>query len=100
MTNLLVAAYGHDSQPAAEREPLLFSGCYFAATGETEDRQAFVKSVFEKLLEQENELAWTDEAIAENQRYRRLASFSLALSALLAACLIGMAVYKYIFRES
>ena len=100
LTNLLVAAYGHDSQPAAEREPLLFSGCYFAATGETEDRQAFVKSVFEKLLEQENELAWTDEAIAENQRYRRLASFSLALSALLAACLIGMAVYKYIFRES
>ena len=96
LTNLLVAAYAHDSQPKAEREPLLFSGCYFAATGETDDRQAFVKSVFEKLIEQENELAWTDEALAENERYRRLARVSLGLSGVLVACLIGMIVYKYL----
>lgn len=95
LTNLLVAAYAHDSQPTADREPLLFSGCYFAATGETDDRQAFVKSVFEKLIEQENELSWTDDAIVENERYRRLARVSLGISGVLAACLIGMIVYKY-----
>ncbi len=77
-------------------KPLLFSGCYFAATGETDDRQAFVKSVFDKLIEQENELAWTDEAIIENDRYRRWARVSLGLSGVLAACLIGMITYKYL----
>jgi hypothetical protein len=98
LTNLLVAAYAHDPQPAAavERESPLFGGCYFAATGETDDRQAFVKSVFEKLVEQENELAWTDEAIVENERYRRLARYSLALSGVLAACLIGVILYGFL----
>jgi hypothetical protein len=98
LTNVLVAAYAHDAQPAADREPLLFSGCYFAATGETDDRQAFVKSVFEKLIEQENELAWTDEALAENDRYRRWARVSLGISGVLAACLIGMVVV-YWYRQ-
>ena len=48
----------------------LFGGCYFAASGETEDRQAFVTSVFRKMMDQEAELSWAPEAIAEDERLK------------------------------
>ena len=63
----------------ARSEALLFGGCYFAATGETEDRQAFVKAVLEKLPEQQEELQWTEAAYREDQRYQLAARFALAI---------------------
>ncbi len=56
---VLSDGYGSTDDP----EALLFGGLYFAATGGEDDRQAFVKSVFYKVMEQEDELSWTDAAI-------------------------------------
>jgi hypothetical protein len=75
-------------------EPMLFSGCYFAATGETGDQQAFVHSVFRKVEEQQNELAWTRRARQRDHSYRQLAWFGFLISGLLALSLVGMFVVR------
>lgn len=66
LTAVLSDGYGSTDDP----EALLFGGLYFAATGVEDDRQAFVKSVFYKVMEQEDELSWTDAAIRADSRYR------------------------------
>jgi hypothetical protein len=70
LTNLLCGAYGREQ--GKEDEAMLFGGCYFAATGAEDDRQALVKAVFDKLAEQEEQVSWTAAAIDENDRYGRL----------------------------
>ena len=85
LASLLAAGYAHDPDLDAKSEPLLFSGCYFAATGETEDRQAFVKNVFDKLPEQQEELQWTAAAYAQDEKFQRLARAAMALDTLLLA---------------
>jgi hypothetical protein len=46
----------------------LFSGCYFAATGDTPDRQAFVRGVFDKLADEQELLEWASMATREDRR--------------------------------
>lgn len=71
LIEILCHVYGRDSDDArAEPHSMMFSGCYFAATGDSDDKQAFIKSVFDKLLEQEEKISWTDEALSEADRYR------------------------------
>ena len=45
-------------------DPLPFAGCYFGATGPSEDRQAFVTSVFEKLVKLEEDVEWTEKRLS------------------------------------
>jgi hypothetical protein len=90
LVNILTAAYAHDPDVDQKTEPLLFSGCYFAASGATEDRQAFIKGVFDKLPEQQEELEWTQAAYAEDQKYQDLSRLVLGLDTLLLGGLIGL----------
>ena len=78
---------------------LLFNGCYFAATGDTDDRQAFVRNVFEKMLDMEEELEWTPDAWREEDRYQRLAQLGLAIDGALVLGLIGMFVVRYWWKD-
>lgn len=94
--NVLVAGYGHDPDRAQRGEPLLFSGCYFAATGPSDDRQAFVKGVFDKLPDQQEELEWTQTALVEDEKYQRLALAGMAIDLALLLCLVGMFVYHWV----
>lgn len=99
LRNVLVHGYSLDPEDSsAASQPLLFSGCYFAATGATDDQQAFVRNVFEKMVELEEELDWTDEAWAEDDRYQALARLGLGLSSLLILGLVAMVVYRIWFR--
>jgi hypothetical protein len=91
--NILVAAFGSDPEHEGQGEPLLFSGCYFAAVGETEDRQAFVKGVFDKLPEEQAELQWTEAAKAEDEKYERWAQVVSALDFLALASLVAIIVW-------
>jgi hypothetical protein len=93
--NILVAAYGSDPDQNPQAESLFFSGCYFAATGETDDRQAFVKGVFDKLPEEQAELQWTEAGIVEDQKYQRIAQVVSAYGFLVLASLA--AIIGYIF---
>jgi hypothetical protein len=74
---------------------MLFSGCYFAATGETEDRQAFVRSVFDKLPSEQEELEWTDEALEWDARCQVWANLGFAANAILALVVVGTIVYRW-----
>ena len=55
-------------------QTLLFNGCYFGATGPSNDEHAFVKSTVIRMMEQEEELAWTDDAVSEDTRCQMLAN--------------------------
>jgi hypothetical protein len=95
LANLMVAGYARDTDADAKSEPLMFGGCYFAATGETEDRQAFVKNVFDKLPEQQEELQWTEAAYAQDEKFQRLARLALTFDTLLLATLVVLVWYKF-----
>lgn len=98
--NILVLGFACEEQPDPSGTlPLLFGGCYFAATGEKADRQAFVKSVFDKLVEQEEDLDWTNAAVAENARYQRFANLALFASLLLILAMGGMLVKKFLLNK-
>jgi hypothetical protein len=92
--DILANGFGYDPDKESGNQSLLFGGCYFAATGDTEDRQAFVKGVFDKLPEQQEELAWTDGAIRQDQKYHTLANLSFCLGTVLLLGLAGMIVMR------
>lgn len=99
LTNVLMNGFGVDPDVKNDQdaEPLFFNGCYFAASGEAEDRQAFVKGVIEIMPRDQEELEWTDEALADDRRYDRLSQVAMWLDAALLAALVGMAVYAMFF---
>ena len=66
------------------------SGCYLAATGETPDRQAFVKGVINKLNEEQELIEWTPEALHANRRQHTAASLGMLITISLAISLIVM----------
>jgi hypothetical protein len=98
LENILVTAYGSDPDKDPHAEPMFFSGCYFAAMGETEDRQAFVKGVLDKLPQEQGELQWTTKALREDQSRQRSAQLVFALDFLLLVSAVGMFVAKVLLK--
>lgn len=94
LNEVLVGGFGHDPQSKELAEPIPFSGCYFAATGESDDQQAFVRGVFEKLIEEQEDVEWTKRAVTSNRRYTMVAAASLALAGCLLVAVISVAIYR------
>lgn len=94
LTHILNGAFGFDPQRHSADEAFLFSGCYFAATGPTEDRQAFVRGVFDKLEDEQENVEWTAAALLGHLRRKRLAVAGAAVAGLLLLSLIALLVYK------
>ena len=92
---VLTGGYGSDPQKSST-EPLLYSGCYFAASGESEDRQAFVRGLFDKLEEEQEEIQWTPHALASESRDRWLAATGFTVCAALTLTL-GLMVIQTMF---
>ena len=95
LVGILANGYGYDPDQDRTGKTLPFGGCYFAATGDTEDRQAFVKAVLEKLPEQQEELEWTEEAYREDQGYQLAARLALGVDTVLLVVLAVMIVGKW-----
>jgi hypothetical protein len=97
LEDVLVNAYAYDGDQKEDGPPekLLFSGCYFAATGDREDQQAFVKSVFQKLLEEESELDWTNAAMVEDRRYQRWANMALAVASIAGLAIVAILALRF-----
>jgi hypothetical protein len=72
----------------------LFSGCYFGATGDAEDRQAYVKSVFDLLPEQQGELQWTEAALRRNGMFMTGMYLAVVLSIAMVVALAAMFYWK------
>ena len=87
LLRILSGGFGRDGEESADGLPLGFSGCYFAATGRTEDRRAFVRGVFDKLTEEQNHVEWLPRTRREAARSRWLGWFGLV-----AVALIGIGI--------
>lgn len=90
LSDVLSKGFGFD--PAVDEAPLLFSGCYFAATGAQPERQAFVSGVLSKLREEQEDLEWTDQAWAADSRRGTMAWIGWTLAALLAVAVVYLVV--------
>jgi type VI protein secretion system component VasK len=62
---------------------MLFSGCYFAATGPKSDRQAFVSGLLSKLYDEQEDIEWTADALRDDSRRGLLATIGWTVAALL-----------------
>jgi hypothetical protein len=96
LEKILIGGYSYDPETQTSPTPILFAGCYFAGTGDVPERQAFVKGVFERLPEQQEELEWTDSALAEEGRYRVWSTVAFSTAALFAIGigLVGWQLYS------
>lgn len=89
---LLARTIGCDASPEGKQNAYLYSGCYVAATGDTADRQGFVKGVLDKLNDEQEFVEWTPEAIREDARRRWLIRVGLVACFVAIGSLITMMV--------
>ena len=92
LTALLRQAYATQEKDLATSLPIL--GCYFAATGDREDRRAFAASVFDRMLKQADEPVWHPEVRASDERYYLLRDIILVLNTVLLV-LIGVLIWRH-----
>jgi hypothetical protein len=96
LSEVLVGTFAHDPQSKELPEPVPFSGCYFAATGESDDQQAFVRGVFEKLSEEQEEVEWTHAARSTNRTFQKLAAAAVALTVCCLIAMVAIAVWRIV----
>jgi IcmF-related N-terminal domain len=96
LSEVLVGTFAHDPQSKELPEPIPFSGCYFAATGESDDQQAFVRGVFEKLTEEQEEVEWTHAARTTNRTYQKLTAAAVALTVCCVIAIVALAVWRVV----
>lgn len=96
---VLARGFGFDplTEPHLAHEQFLFGGCYFAATGADPSRQAFVKSVFLKGLQQEGELEWAPEARRRDRQLQLAANLFALLGMVSLLAIVGMLIWKFGF---
>lgn len=85
---VLGKAFGCDAAADAaagnDQDGFFFSGCYFAASGGSDGDAAFVKGVLhDKLLDEQSQVQWTEEAKHRHAAFRTLS----VIGWLLAICL-------------
>jgi hypothetical protein len=96
LAQVLVGGFAHDPNSKDLPEPVPFSGCYFAATGETEDQQAFVRGVFEKLGEEQEDVEWTRRAVGTNKQWGLLGISSAVGAAVCLVAIVVVAVWRIV----
>jgi hypothetical protein len=94
LANLLTHGYGYNDRLKPEDSPFLFSGCYFVASGKTQDQRAFIQGIVEKLDGEQDRLEWSRQAIAADRRLRQLVAVSWILAGILTVLLITMIVVR------
>jgi hypothetical protein len=73
---------------ADDSAPWLFGGCYVCSTGGNAREQAFVAGVFRRLIENQNFVSWTAEALAEDEAHRRWTKYGYVGVGLTAMALL------------
>jgi hypothetical protein len=72
--------------------PPLFGGCYFAATGtHPNSEQAFLPGIFRRVIENQNYVSWTDDALAQDQTQSNLARYGYIVMAAAGLVALGLA---------
>lgn len=89
-----VLGKGFGYEQGGNKIPVLFSGCYFAATGPKSDRQAFVSGLLSKLYDEQEEIEWTGAALREDRRRGWLIKLGWAVTAVAVAAIAGWHFWK------
>ncbi|MCY2977148.1 MAG: hypothetical protein NTU79_00595 [Planctomycetota bacterium] len=99
---VLSNGFGFDpnTQPNLAYEQFLFGGCYFSAVGATASQQAFVKSVFAKVIQQDGELEWTPKARSRDHQFHLLANLAALVGTIAILAIIGMLVWKFAIQPT
>jgi hypothetical protein len=79
-----------------ERGPFMLGGVYLGGTGE-EEGQAFVSGVFQRLEENQNNVAWTHEALVSEARYRRWSRVVWLATLLLIVGGLGLTYFLWLW---
>lgn len=75
---------------------LYFGGFYLAATGTDPNAdQAFLPGVMRLLVDHQNKVVWTDEAIEEEADYQRWAIFGYAAMAVFCLLLVALGYWRW-----
>jgi hypothetical protein len=95
-----------DCLPVLPGQPIMFGGCYFAATGsESDTQQAFASGVLTRMMkEDQNSVTWTEDTLADDakawRRARFLKWFFLAFIAVLALVAAALIAHWYFAKEA
>jgi hypothetical protein len=97
LSALLANGFGFrpDLEPELASEQFLFSGCYFAATGNGPSEQAFVKAVLRKLMSYYTDVEWTPKALKQDRNYRILANLAALVGLVALMVIAAMIVIKF-----
>lgn len=95
LSEILSDSFAVEAGRLGSSSPLLYSGCYFAATGESADRQAFVKGIMEKLIEEQELVEWSDATLYRHKSQQWNATIGMVLTAILLVLLIVQLVLSY-----
>jgi hypothetical protein len=68
---------------AQDGEPLWFAGCYLAGTGRGPPRQAFLPGVFQRIVQEQDKVSWTHDALADDRWRNTMASVGYGVVAVL-----------------
>jgi hypothetical protein len=95
-----IIAGGYAPDQSASSNSLFYSGCYFAATGDTPDRQAFVRGVIEKLNEEQEMVEWSDDKLRAHKRHQVLATAGMIITMILILLLVFQMIWTTWFSQS
>ncbi len=96
LAEVLVGGFAHDPSSKDLPEPIPYSGCYFAATGDSEDQQAFVRGVFEKLSEEQEDIEWTRQSVKTNKSWMTMGVVCAALAAVCVVAIVVVAIWRIV----
>jgi len=88
LAHLLSQGFGFVKTTRSNMEPILFCGCYFAATGSSVDQQAFVKGPLDRLVTAHEQVEWTPLRLKHEQRLGGWLIVNLVLITALTASLL------------
>jgi hypothetical protein len=96
LDRILADGFSHEPDSNGRASPVLFGGCYFAATGPNDATQAFTQGVlWDRLWDDQEELEWQPSILREDAWFRRLSFVGFAID----AALLVAAAAAYYFRH-
>jgi hypothetical protein len=95
LAKVLARGLGAAGEKADDLDALpLFAGCYLGGTGRQEPDQAFVPGVFARLVDGQNSVSWTNQALADDAKYRRWTTVGYVIVVLLPLVAGGLWYFR------
>ena len=92
LRSVIASGYNNDE---SEEKAEMFAGCYFAATGNSPDQQAFVRNTLERVIQLAGDLKWIKGAEEEDGRFHSMSMYANAASVLLLVISIVILVVTW-----